>query len=137
MLESAICFLTHWVSTGEIERTIKKVAEGVEVFESVFEKLSSTAAGPQKDKLEADLKKEIKKLQRYRDQIKTWAASNEIKDKKPLLENRKLIETVNHFYLFCGMSSLISYGKANGKVQSDGEGTQDKSVFTGWIECCQ
>ncbi len=27
----------------------------------------------QKEKYEADLKKEIKKLQRYRDQIKTWS----------------------------------------------------------------
>ena len=34
-------------------------------------------------------------LQRLRDQIKTWAASNDIKDKRPLLENRKLIETVS------------------------------------------
>lgn len=29
-----------------------------------------------KEKYEADLKKEIKKLQRYRDQIKTWSARN-------------------------------------------------------------
>ena len=36
-------------------------------------------------KKQADLKKEIKKLQRYRDQVKTWAGSNEIKDKGPLL----------------------------------------------------
>lgn len=36
----------------------------------------------QKEKFEADLKKEIKKLQRYRDQIKTWIQSSEIKDKK-------------------------------------------------------
>jgi CCR4-NOT transcription complex subunit 3 len=43
--------------------------------------------------LEGELKKEIKKLQRFRDQIKTWCASNEIKDKKNLMENRKLIET--------------------------------------------
>lgn len=28
----------------------------------------------QKEKFEAELKKEIKKLQRYRDQIKTWCA---------------------------------------------------------------
>ncbi|RWW47331.1 hypothetical protein BHE74_00046698 [Ensete ventricosum] len=33
-------------------------------------------------KFEADLKKEIKKLQRYRDQIKTWIQSSDIKDKK-------------------------------------------------------
>jgi CCR4-NOT transcription complex subunit 3 len=29
-------------------------------------------AGHQKEKFEGDLKKEIKKLQRFRDQIKTW-----------------------------------------------------------------
>jgi CCR4-NOT transcription complex subunit 3 len=39
----------------------------------------------QKEKFEADLKKEIKKLQRYRDQIKTWIQSSEIKDKKVFL----------------------------------------------------
>lgn len=33
--------------------------------------------------------------QRLRDQIKTWVASNEIKDKRQLVENRKLIETVS------------------------------------------
>ncbi len=36
----------------------------------------------QKEKFESDLKKEIKKLQRYRDQIKTWIQSSEIKDKE-------------------------------------------------------
>jgi CCR4-NOT transcription complex subunit 3 len=38
------------------------------------------------------LKREIKKLQRLRDQIKTWMGSNDIKDKKVLTEQRKLIE---------------------------------------------
>lgn len=50
----------------------------------------------QKEKLELDLKTQIKKLQRLRDQIKTWVASNDIKDKSQLLENRRLIETVSH-----------------------------------------
>ncbi|QSL65883.1 hypothetical protein MERGE_000163 [Pneumocystis wakefieldiae] len=54
--------------------------------------MQSTTNQSQKDKLEADLKKEIKKLQRMRDHIKTWASSNDIKDKKPLQENRRLIE---------------------------------------------
>ena len=53
------------------------------------------------EKYEEDLKKEIKKLQRLRDQIKTWLASGEIKDKSTLMDNRKLIETVIIFiYLF-------------------------------------
>ena len=34
-------------------------------------------------------------IQRLREQIKTWLASNEIKDKKALTDNRKLIETVS------------------------------------------
>lgn len=49
----------------------------------------------QKEKFEADLKKEIKKLQRLRDQIKTWLASSDIKDKRQLTENRKIIESVS------------------------------------------
>ena len=38
------------------------------------------------------MKKEIKKLQRFRDQVKQWAASNDVKDKNPLLEARRRIE---------------------------------------------
>ncbi|XP_029694488.1 CCR4-NOT transcription complex subunit 3a isoform X2 [Takifugu rubripes] len=78
---------------GEIDRCLKKVAEGVEQFEDIWQKLHNAANANQKEKYEADLKKEIKKLQRLRDQIKTWLASNEIKDKRQLIENRKLIET--------------------------------------------
>lgn len=54
--------------------------------------LQSADAQSQKQKLEEDLKKEIKKLQRYRDQIKTWAASADVKNKQPLLDGRANIE---------------------------------------------
>ncbi len=86
---------------AEIDRTLKRVSEGIEVFDQIWEKVSpqseigpskpgsfhpgpdrrscvqrkdfDTGTNPaQKEKYEADLKKEIKKLQRYRDQIKTW-----------------------------------------------------------------
>lgn len=79
---------------NEVERCFKKVEEGVGAFESIHEKILSSTNPSQKEKLEDSLKKEIKKLQRNRDQIKAWAATNDIKDKKPLLEKRKLIETV-------------------------------------------
>ncbi|KAM0752785.1 hypothetical protein T439DRAFT_354268 [Meredithblackwellia eburnea MCA 4105] len=78
---------------SEIDRTLKKVAEGVEIFESIYDKLQQSTNQTQKEKLEADLKSQIKKLQRLRDQIKTWMQSNDIKDKQPLVDNRKLIET--------------------------------------------
>ncbi|KAF2087730.1 hypothetical protein K490DRAFT_73646 [Saccharata proteae CBS 121410] len=77
----------------EVDRCFKKVAEGVAAFENIYDKLQQSTNPAQKEKLEDALKKEIKKLQRSRDQIKAWAASNDIKDKKPLLDQRKLIET--------------------------------------------
>ncbi|KAK4518529.1 uncharacterized protein ATC70_008747 [Mucor velutinosus] len=76
----------------EIDRLLKKVSEGVETFENIFDKINYTNNANQKEKYEQDLKKEIKKLQRLRDQIKTWLSSNDIKDKRALLDNRKLIE---------------------------------------------
>ncbi|KAF2186316.1 hypothetical protein K469DRAFT_749906 [Zopfia rhizophila CBS 207.26] len=77
----------------EIDKCFKKVAEGVAAFEGIYDKIQQTSNPSQKEKLEDALKKEIKKLQRSRDQIKTWATMNDIKDKKPLLDQRKLIET--------------------------------------------
>ncbi|KAM3075087.1 general negative regulator of transcription subunit 5 [Clarireedia jacksonii] len=77
----------------EVEKCFKKVVEGVAEFESIYDKIEQCTNAAQKEKLEDNLKREIKKLQRLRDQIKTWAASNDIKDKGPLLDHRKLIET--------------------------------------------
>ncbi|XP_023327096.1 CCR4-NOT transcription complex subunit 3 isoform X2 [Eurytemora carolleeae] len=78
---------------AEIDRCLKKVTEGVEKFEETWTKVHNASNQNQKEKYEEDLKKEIKKLQRLRDQIKSWLTSGEIKDKTILLENRKLIET--------------------------------------------
>ncbi|CAO3690202.1 unnamed protein product [Rhizopus microsporus] len=55
---------------AEIDRVLKKVSEGVETFDSIYDKIQSTNNTNQKEKYEQDLKKEIKKLQRLRDQIK-------------------------------------------------------------------
>lgn len=93
---------------GEIDRVLKKVQEGVDVFDSIWNKVYDTDNANQKEKFEADLKKEIKKLQRYRDQIKTWIQSSEIKDKKvsasyeqALLDARKLIEREMERFKIC------------------------------------
>ncbi|KAF6019325.1 CNOT3 [Bugula neritina] len=80
---------------GEIERCNKKVQEGCDTFDDIWEKFNSATQLNQKEKFEADLKREIKKLQRLRDQIKTWVNTNDIRDKAPLVENRKKIENVS------------------------------------------
>ncbi|WZZ90895.1 hypothetical protein YC2023_119474 [Brassica napus] len=93
---------------GEIDRVLKKVQEGVDVFDSIWNKVYDSDNVNQKEKFEADLKKEIKKLQRYRDQIKTWIQSSEIKDKKvsasyeqSLVDARKLIEREMERFKIC------------------------------------
>jgi CCR4-NOT transcription complex subunit 3 len=90
-------------------------------------KVHSAPNHNQKDKYEQELKKEIKKLQRLRDQIKAWISSTEIKDKKQLQEARKNIEQVrlkiffsknlNHFLL-----------AANGTIQNSRTRNQDESI---------
>jgi len=83
----------------EIDKTFKKVDEGIEEFNSIYEKIYSSQNASQKDKLEEHLKREIKKLQKHRDQIKSWAAGNDIKDKSGLMEQRKRIEKVCNLHL--------------------------------------
>ena len=80
---------------------MKKVDEGVELFDEIWEKVYSAEQQNQKEKYEMDLKKEIKKLQRLRDQIKSWIGSSDVKDKEPLIEARKLIETKMEAFKFC------------------------------------
>lgn len=77
----------------EFDKTHKKIAEGLAVFDDIHAKLVAHDAPPQKDKLELDLKKEIKRLQRLRDSLKQWLADASIKlDKGPLQESRSRIE---------------------------------------------
>jgi len=79
---------------AEIDRCLKKVVEGADKFEENFQKVRNATNPNQKEKYEEDLKKEIKKLQRLRDQIKTWIASGAINDKTVLTEKRKYIESL-------------------------------------------
>ncbi|KAI5449003.1 general negative regulator of transcription subunit 5 [Naganishia albida] len=78
---------------AEIDKTLKRVHEGVQVFEDMYDKFMLSTNATQKDKLETDLKTQIKKLQRMRDQVKSWQTSNDIKDKGPLDQTRRVIET--------------------------------------------
>uniref|UniRef100_A0A672LFR4 CCR4-NOT transcription complex subunit 3 n=1 Tax=Sinocyclocheilus grahami TaxID=75366 RepID=A0A672LFR4_SINGR len=120
---------------GEIDRCLKKVTEGVEQFEDIWKKLHNAANANQKEKYEADLKKEIKKLQRLRDQIKTWVASNEIKDKRQLVENRKLIETqMERFKVVERETKTKAYSKEGlGLAQKVDPAQREKEEMEQWL----
>merc|ERR1712087_905525 len=120
---------------GEIDRCLKKVAEGVEIFEDIWKKVSSATNTNQKEKYETDLKKEIKKLQRLRDQIKTWVANSDIKDKQPLIDHRKLIETqMERFKVLERETKTKAYSKDGlGAAAKLDPQTKEKSDTTAWL----
>ncbi|KAF8640034.1 hypothetical protein AX17_001276 [Amanita inopinata Kibby_2008] len=111
-------FPTHVLCAAEIDRTLKKVSEGVELFESIYDKMQASTNQTQKEKLELDLKTQIKKLQRLRDQIKTWVASNDIKDKSQLLDNRRLIETQMEKFKACEKEMKTKAFSKEGLIQA-------------------
>src|SRR4051794_26468856 len=77
---------------SEVDRVLKAITEHCTEFDSVLEKILNANTTNLKEKYEGDLKKEIKKLQRFRDQLKAWKGNNDIKNKKPLEDARKQIE---------------------------------------------
>ncbi|XP_071961199.1 CCR4-NOT transcription complex subunit 3-like isoform X3 [Antedon mediterranea] len=123
---------------GEIERCLKKVSEGVETFEDIWQKVQSATNSNQKDKCEGELKKEIKKLQRLRDQIKTWVASNDIKDKRTLLDNRKLIETqMERFKVVERETKTKAYSKEGLGLAARIDPIQrEREEVSGWLSQC-
>ncbi|XP_048762642.1 CCR4-NOT transcription complex subunit 3-like isoform X2 [Ostrea edulis] len=120
---------------GEIDRCLKKVTEGVESFEDIWQKVHNAANTNQKEKYEADLKREIKKLQRLRDQIKTWCASSDIKDKRCLVDNRKLIETqMERFKVVERETKTKAYSKEGlGAAAKLNPLVKEKSEMTNWL----
>merc|ERR1712066_128358 len=69
-----------------------KVEEGIEEFNNVWDSVHSATHANQREKFEAELKTQIKKLQRDREQIKAWHSDKAIKDKNALADARKKIE---------------------------------------------
>jgi CCR4-NOT transcription complex subunit 3 len=98
---------------------MKKVDEGVELFDDIWEKVYSAEQQNQKEKYEVDLKKEIKKLQRHRDQIKTWISSSEVKDKDALMEARRLIETKMEQFKVCEKETKTKTYSKEGLARED------------------
>lgn len=91
--------MAHRKLQQEIDRVFKKINEGLEIFDTYYERHEAcTNNPPQKEKLESDLKREVKKLQRLREQIKSWQSSPEIKDKEALLDHRKSVEIAMEKY---------------------------------------
>jgi CCR4-NOT transcription complex subunit 3 len=108
------------------------------VFETTFEKIQQSTSAAQKEKYEAELKKEIKKLQRYREQIKSWISNSEIKDKRSLMDNRKLIENLMERFKALERevkTKAFSKDGLNREPKID-PAEKEKSEIAQWIGAC-
>lgn len=135
-LPSNVVGLCHTHTTAEIDRVMKKVDEGVELFDEIWEKVYSAEQQNQKEKHEMDLKKEIKKLQRLRDQIKTWIGGSEVKDKDALVEARKLIETKMEQFKICEKETKTKTYSKEGLARAEKLDPAEEAKMTtvGWIQ---
>lgn len=89
-----------------------------------------------KEKNELDLKKEIKKLQRLRDQIKTWIGSTDVKDKDALVEARKRIETKMEQFKICEKETKTKTYSKEGLAREDRLDPVEEAKLrtTAWIQ---
>lgn len=122
----------------EIDKTCKKIIEGIEEFHELLQKYNDSVNPSHKEKLEGELKKEIKKLQRLRDQVKSWQASSEVKEKSQLYEVRKAIEAeMEKFKILEKEMKIKAYSK-EGLTLSTRLDPKDheKQAISIWINNC-
>lgn len=69
---------------------MKKIEEGITAFDQTWEQVYEAESQTLREKYETELKKEIKKLQKLRDQVKSWVSKGEVRQKQPLIEAREV-----------------------------------------------
>ena len=123
---------------SEIDKVLKKVEEGVELFDDITEKVYTAGQQSLKEKYEGDLKKEIKKLQRLRDQIKAWIGSSDVKDKSTLIDSRKLIETKMEQFKICEKDTKTKAYSKEGLARDSklDPKDQEREEKRDWINQC-
>ncbi|GLC40209.1 hypothetical protein PLESTB_000675400 [Pleodorina starrii] len=118
---------------AEIDRTLKKVQEGQEIFDDIWNQYTAHKQAHdqenanQREKLEGELKKEIKKLQRLREQIKGWIAGADIKDKQPLMDARKSIERDMERFKACEKEAKAKGSAAGGADRDPKQRAKDEA----------
>ena len=123
---------------AEVDRTLKRIQEGIDDFDALWVKVHEATSQVQKERQETDLKKEIKKLQRQREQIKAWQVSSEIKDKQQINEARRLIESKMEAFKVCERETKTKAFSKEGLALPDRSDPQEiaKAHTIAWINQC-
>lgn len=112
--------MAHRKLQQEIDKVFKKINEGLDIFNTYHERHENAPNPSVKEKLENDLKREVKKLQKLREQIKVWQAQSEVKDKEKLLEYRRSVEVAMEKYKIVEKGSKVK-AYSNMSLKAAGE----------------
>ncbi|RCK67215.1 General negative regulator of transcription subunit 3 [Candida viswanathii] len=140
----------------EIDIIFKKIQEGLQDFNYHYERYESIQNTEddsdnqrEKEKLANDLKKEIKKLQKFREQIKHWLQNDTVNTLGPvgtsysgkLSENKSLIEEAMETYksvekqsklkTFSNQSIMMTFMDSNHGDDDDDDDSDDDDLFSG------
>lgn len=114
-----------------METVFKKIHEGLDLFNYYFSRHEASSNDSQREKLETDLKKEIKKLQKFRDQIKNWQGNDSLEATiapLKLQEHRRLVEEAMECYKEVEKNSKMkSYSNQSIMLASRDKGDHDMS----------
>eukprot|EP00871_Galdieria_phlegrea_P004440 jgi/Galph1/4998/GphlegSOOS_G3655.1 len=122
---------------AEIEKVLKRVEEGAEVFEEIWLKVHDAPSSTQKEKHENDLKREIKKLQRLRDQLKVWQNDPSIKDKSKIGAARKLIEEKMEKFKICERETKTkAFSREGLSLDRTDPKNKEKQKIREWVTEC-
>jgi CCR4-NOT transcriptional regulation complex NOT5 subunit len=72
------------------------------------------------------LKRDLKKLQKLRDQLKTYITMSDVKNKQPLIDQRKLIESKMELFKHCERETKTKAYSKEGLAAAAARGDEDK-----------
>ncbi|ODV74488.1 Not CCR4-Not complex component, partial [Cyberlindnera jadinii NRRL Y-1542] len=123
--------MAHRKLQQEIDKVFKKINEGLDIFNTYHERHENAPNASVKEKLENDLKREVKKLQKLREQIKVWQAQSEVKDKEKLLEYRRAVEVAMEKYKVVEKGSKVkAYSNMSLKAAGELDPEEQEKVDT-------
>ena len=120
---------------AEIDKTHKKIREGFDVFQSLWDKVEDATDHSSKQRWTAELKKELKKLQRMRDQIKGWLSNGAVKDTSDLEHHKSEIESKMELFkdLERDVKTKAYMGSSDDEEEFDRDADPELTEVVDWI----
>ncbi|CAH2355487.1 putative general negative regulator of transcription subunit 3 [[Candida] railenensis] len=132
--------MSHRKLQKEVDAIFKKINEGIDLFNYYYTRHEASNNDSQRDKLEGDLKKEIKKLQKFRDQIKTWQSNDSIEAAivpSRLQEHRRLVEEAMERYKDVEKSSKMKSYSNQSIMLAALEHDENRNLTPLGLECVE